>query len=156
MSVEEKRPFLEMAEQLKRQHHLDHPDYRFKPKQRSTTVHKSIVKKAATPLRRSPHSEPYIAASVTGASSSSSLFSSAIVASDHVNDAVGRHASSHSSVGFGDVPRGDLFHLGIGRNPRLVFQIDRTISAGDARAFANYSSIIVIVVASSRSNSNHQ
>jgi hypothetical protein len=35
MSVEEKQPFLDMAETLKRQHHIDHPDYKFKPKQRS-------------------------------------------------------------------------------------------------------------------------
>jgi len=38
MSVEEKQPFLDMAETLKRQHHLDHPDYKFKPKQRSTAT----------------------------------------------------------------------------------------------------------------------
>lgn len=49
MSMEEKQPFLAMAEKLKRQHHLDHPDYRFKPKQRSMTVNKSIVKKVQAP-----------------------------------------------------------------------------------------------------------
>lgn len=41
MSVEEKQPFLDMAETLKRQHHIDHPDYKFKPKQRSTITNKS-------------------------------------------------------------------------------------------------------------------
>ncbi|CAF1293090.1 unnamed protein product [Rotaria sordida] len=41
MSVEEKQPFLDMAETLKRQHHIDHPDYKFKPKQRSITNKKS-------------------------------------------------------------------------------------------------------------------
>ncbi|CAF3478360.1 unnamed protein product [Rotaria sp. Silwood1] len=41
MSVEEKQPFLDMAESLKRQHHIDHPDYKFKPKQRLTTVKKN-------------------------------------------------------------------------------------------------------------------
>lgn len=51
MSMEEKQPFLDMAEKLKRQHHLDHPDYRFKPKQRSMTVNKSIVKKVQAPQR---------------------------------------------------------------------------------------------------------
>jgi len=45
MSVEEKQPFLDMAETLKRQHHIDHPDYKFKPKQRSTNVNKSTFKK---------------------------------------------------------------------------------------------------------------
>jgi hypothetical protein len=45
MSIEEKQPFLDMAETLKKQHHLDHPDYRFKPKQRSTTGHRTMVKK---------------------------------------------------------------------------------------------------------------
>jgi hypothetical protein len=40
MSVEEKQPFLDMAETLKRQHHIDHPDYKFKPKQRSTIGNK--------------------------------------------------------------------------------------------------------------------
>jgi hypothetical protein len=44
MSVEEKQPFLDMAETLKRQHHIDHPDYKFKPKQRSTTGTKTIKK----------------------------------------------------------------------------------------------------------------
>ncbi|CAF0855285.1 unnamed protein product [Adineta steineri] len=41
MSVEEKQPFLDMAETLKRQHHIDHPDYKFKPKQRSTNGNKT-------------------------------------------------------------------------------------------------------------------
>jgi hypothetical protein len=45
MSVEEKQPFLDMAETLKRQHHIDHPDYKFKPKQRSTIGNKSTIKK---------------------------------------------------------------------------------------------------------------
>jgi hypothetical protein len=45
MSVEEKQPFLDMAETLKRQHHIDHPDYKFKPKQRSTIGNKTIMKK---------------------------------------------------------------------------------------------------------------
>lgn len=45
MSVEEKQPFLDMAETLKRQHHLDHPDYKFKPKQRSTNANKPTFKK---------------------------------------------------------------------------------------------------------------
>jgi hypothetical protein len=45
MSVEEKQPFLDMAETLKRQHHIDHPDYKFKPKQRSTIGNKSTNKK---------------------------------------------------------------------------------------------------------------
>lgn len=34
-----------MAETLKRQHHIDHPDYKFKPKQRSTQTNKSTMKK---------------------------------------------------------------------------------------------------------------
>ncbi|CAF3990644.1 unnamed protein product [Rotaria sp. Silwood2] len=41
MSVEEKQPFLDMADTLKRQHHIDHPDYKFRPKQRSTTIKKN-------------------------------------------------------------------------------------------------------------------
>lgn len=45
MSVEEKQPFLDMAETLKRQHHIDHPDYKFKPKQRSNNTNKSTFKK---------------------------------------------------------------------------------------------------------------
>lgn len=45
MSVEEKQPFLDMAETLKRQHHIDHPDYKFKPKQRSAIGNKSAIKK---------------------------------------------------------------------------------------------------------------
>ena len=54
MSVEEKQPFLDMAETLKRQHHLDHPDYKFKPKQRSTATstatatNKSTLKKISS------------------------------------------------------------------------------------------------------------
>ena len=54
MSIEEKQPFLDMAEALKRQHHLDHPDYRFKPKQRSTTANKAIAKKQQTPIGACP------------------------------------------------------------------------------------------------------
>ena len=53
MSVEEKQPFLDMAETLKRQHHLDHPDYKFKPKQRSNTNNKSMMKKNASLVQRS-------------------------------------------------------------------------------------------------------
>ena len=52
--MEEKQPFLDMAETLKRQHHLDHPDYRFKPKQRSTTGNKAIAKRHQTPIRACP------------------------------------------------------------------------------------------------------
>ena len=48
MSVEEKQPFLDMAETLKRQHHLDHPDYKFKPKQRSTNGNKNSTNKQRT------------------------------------------------------------------------------------------------------------
>lgn len=48
MSVEEKQPFLDMAETLKRQHHIDHPDYKFKPKQRSTTGNKISTNKQRT------------------------------------------------------------------------------------------------------------
>jgi hypothetical protein len=43
MSVEEKQPFLDMAETLKRQHHIDHPDYKFKPKQRSSNANKTTT-----------------------------------------------------------------------------------------------------------------
>jgi len=49
MSVEEKQPFLDMAETLKRQHHIDHPDYKFKPKQRST-----IGNKTTTTVKKNP------------------------------------------------------------------------------------------------------
>jgi hypothetical protein len=45
MSVEEKQPFLDMAETLKRQHHIDHPDYKFKPKQRSSNSNKTTLTK---------------------------------------------------------------------------------------------------------------
>ena len=45
MSVDEKQPFLDMAETLKRQHHIDHPDYKLKSKQRSTTGNKTTNKK---------------------------------------------------------------------------------------------------------------
>lgn len=45
MSVEEKQPFLDMAETLKRQHHMDHPDYKFKPKQRLTSGNPTNIKK---------------------------------------------------------------------------------------------------------------
>ncbi|CAF0882268.1 unnamed protein product [Adineta ricciae] len=48
MSVEEKQPFLDMAETLKRQHHIDHPDYKFKPKQRSSTATKPAGSTATT------------------------------------------------------------------------------------------------------------
>ena len=48
MSVEEKQPFLDMAETLKRQHHIDHPDYKFKPKQRSSTASKPAGTTATT------------------------------------------------------------------------------------------------------------
>ncbi|CAF2170402.1 unnamed protein product [Rotaria magnacalcarata] len=44
MSVEEKQPYLDMADTLKRQHHIDHPDYKFKPKQRSLTGYQKTVK----------------------------------------------------------------------------------------------------------------
>jgi hypothetical protein len=53
MSAEEKQPFLDMAETLKKQHHIDHPAYRFKPKQRSPTANKTIVKKHHSPTRTS-------------------------------------------------------------------------------------------------------
>ncbi|CAF1682503.1 unnamed protein product, partial [Adineta ricciae] len=49
MSVDEKQPFLDMAEALKRQYHIDHPDYRFKSKQRSTTANKTITRKHHSP-----------------------------------------------------------------------------------------------------------
>ncbi|CAF3573035.1 unnamed protein product [Rotaria sp. Silwood1] len=49
MPVEEKQPFLDMAETLKRQHHIDHPGYRFKPKQRSSTANRTIAKKHFLP-----------------------------------------------------------------------------------------------------------
>ena len=45
MSLDEKQPFLDMAETLKRQHHIDHPDYKFKPKQRSAIGAKGTAKK---------------------------------------------------------------------------------------------------------------
>ncbi|CAM2728808.1 unnamed protein product [Rotaria socialis] len=45
MSVEEKQPYLDLADTLKRQHHIDHPDYKFKPKQRSLTGYQKAVKK---------------------------------------------------------------------------------------------------------------
>jgi hypothetical protein len=51
MPVDEKQPFLDMAETLKKQHQIDHPDYRFKPKQRSTTANKTIAKKRHSPAR---------------------------------------------------------------------------------------------------------
>ncbi len=51
MPVEEKQPFLDMAESLKRQHHLDHPDYKFKPKQRSTIGNKTTIKKNSSLTR---------------------------------------------------------------------------------------------------------
>ncbi|CAF2589316.1 unnamed protein product [Rotaria sp. Silwood2] len=49
MSVEEKQPFLDMAETLKRQHHIDHPGYRFKPKQRSSTANRTKARKQCVP-----------------------------------------------------------------------------------------------------------
>jgi hypothetical protein len=51
MSVEEKQPFLDMAETLKRQHHIDHPDYKFKPKQRATNGTKTNTKKNSAVAR---------------------------------------------------------------------------------------------------------
>ena len=54
MSVEEKQPFLDMAETLKRQHHIDHPDYKFKPKQRSSNSNKTtLTKKNSSSFTRS-------------------------------------------------------------------------------------------------------
>ncbi|CAF1219492.1 unnamed protein product [Adineta steineri] len=49
MSVDEKQPFLDMAEALKRQYYNDHPDYRLKLKQRSTTANKTIARKHHSP-----------------------------------------------------------------------------------------------------------
>jgi len=51
MPVDEKQPFLDMAETLKRQYHIDHPDYRFKLKQRSTAANKTIARKHHPPTR---------------------------------------------------------------------------------------------------------
>lgn len=51
MPIDEKQPFLDMAETLKRQHQIDHPDYRFKPKQRSATGNKAIARKHHSPIR---------------------------------------------------------------------------------------------------------
>ncbi|CAF3172298.1 unnamed protein product [Rotaria socialis] len=50
MSVEDKQPFLDMAETLKRQHHIDHPDYQFKPKQRSSISNRTITKNHYLPV----------------------------------------------------------------------------------------------------------
>ncbi len=52
MSVEEKQPFLDMAEALKRQHHIDHPDYKFKPKQRSSSGNKTTTTKKNSSFTR--------------------------------------------------------------------------------------------------------
>jgi hypothetical protein len=52
MSVEEKQPFLDMAETLKRQHHIDHPDYKFKPKQRSSNANKTTTTKKNSSFTR--------------------------------------------------------------------------------------------------------
>lgn len=51
MPIDEKQPFLDMAETLKRQHQIDHPAYRFKPKQRSTIGNKAIARKHHSPIR---------------------------------------------------------------------------------------------------------
>ena len=72
MSVEEKQPFLDMAETLKRQHHLDHPDYKFKPKQRSSTSNKNALKKNSSFAHRSL-STMIPSPSCTSSSSSSQL-----------------------------------------------------------------------------------
>ena len=76
MSLDEKQPFLDMAETLKRQHHIDHPDYKFKPKQRSTIGAKGAVKKNHSFQRQlstmlsSPHCTPYSSQSSSLATSS--------------------------------------------------------------------------------------
>lgn len=57
MSVDEKQPFLDMAEALKRQYHIDHPDYRFKSKQRSTTANKTIARKHHSPTGKRVNSD---------------------------------------------------------------------------------------------------
>ncbi|UJR20591.1 hypothetical protein I4U23_023716 [Adineta vaga] len=88
MSVEEKQPFLDMAETLKRQHHIDHPDYKFKPKQRSTAAATNKSSPPTTTIKKnysytSQQQYSSVAPSPTSCTSSSSSLSPISSAAPH-------------------------------------------------------------------------
>lgn len=167
MSVEEKQPFLDMAETLKRQHHIDHPDYKFKPKQRSANGSKTSTTKKAPSFTRSstrhhypPSIDCFIHSSPTTTvihySIATSLYIIFIVDFLFLSlltlTSLQCHASSRTIKCVSHVP-GD--RSSNGERKRLVLSIDWSTSIRDHRAYSSNSNISPLITPSC-TNTNYQ